>query len=304
MTAHPRSRGENLRLYGLGAMNEGSSPLTRGKPRPTRASRSKRGLIPAHAGKTDDRSSPGSPRRAHPRSRGENLRLYGLGAMNEGSSPLTRGKHMGIERLRTGRGLIPAHAGKTASRPVNELDRWAHPRSRGENFAGGVDFGGAGGSSPLTRGKPSCSSLSRPSTRLIPAHAGKTHLHYTSRSVYRAHPRSRGENHTPRNLIEIPGGSSPLTRGKPRTGGTWTPSRGLIPAHAGKTTIRSARSARPWAHPRSRGENDDVGMFVAEHRGSSPLTRGKHAKALEAKRIEGLIPAHAGKTARDALSRA
>ena len=30
---------------------------------------------------------------------------------------------------------------------------------------------------------------------------------------------------------------------------------GLIPAHAGKTHVDQALVGRPWAHPRSRGEN-------------------------------------------------
>ena len=53
--------------------------------------------------------------------------------MGEGSSPLTRGKHM----LPSWKGpedrLIPAHAGKTVGAGLRlVLDR-AHPRSRGEN---------------------------------------------------------------------------------------------------------------------------------------------------------------------------
>ena len=31
--------------------------------------------------------------------------------------------------------------------------------------------------------------------------------------------------------------------------------------------------------------------------GSSPLTRGKRARSIRVRRIRGLIPAHAGKTA-------
>ena len=50
--------------------------------------------------------------------------------------------------------------------------------------------------------------------RLIPAHAGKTNLHYASCTMYRAHPRSRGENHVVENCFSAHFGSSPLTRGK------------------------------------------------------------------------------------------
>ena len=50
------------------------------------------GLIPAHAGKTTGNETSVSPRRAHPRSRGENRVLVGGDQGRAGSSPLTRGK--------------------------------------------------------------------------------------------------------------------------------------------------------------------------------------------------------------------
>ena len=91
--AHPRSRGENKfpgerREYGYG-----SSPLTRGKPSLPDGERTGGGLIPAHAGKTGPRARSPRHRRAHPRSRGENLAPQGGAHPQRGSSPLTRGKH-------------------------------------------------------------------------------------------------------------------------------------------------------------------------------------------------------------------
>ena len=93
-------------------------------------------------------------------------------------------------------------------------------------------------------------------------------------------------------------GSSPLTRGKPRHHRRDTRTRGLIPAHAGKTGQRVGHAADNRAHPRSRGEN--IGPIVSQVSdvGSSPLTRGKppaHAAITPDLR---LIPAHAGKTTR------
>ena len=70
--AHPRSRGENRWLHRLHIVRPGSSPLTRGKRRLRRGRAQRRGLIPAHAGKTPDRNRPARHDRAHPRSRGEN----------------------------------------------------------------------------------------------------------------------------------------------------------------------------------------------------------------------------------------
>ena len=52
LRAHPRSRGENACPNFGTFLRCGSSPLTRGKPRPGTAWLSGAGLIPAHAGKT------------------------------------------------------------------------------------------------------------------------------------------------------------------------------------------------------------------------------------------------------------
>ena len=70
----------------------------------------------------------------------------------------------------------------------------AHPRSRGENQAGLDASLRAGGSSPLTRGKPA---------RLGAGNGPGV-----------AHPRSRGENGHPERRVLWKHGSSPLTRGK------------------------------------------------------------------------------------------
>ena len=132
--AHPRSRGENALDARPHAVNEGlipahagktfrasractsdpgSSPLTRGKHwrgvrRPYQL-----GLIPAHAGKTSAPRVAAARSWAHPRSRGENVFPSACHAVDAGSSPLTRGKRVVCAAVCLGRGLIPAHAGKT-----------------------------------------------------------------------------------------------------------------------------------------------------------------------------------------------
>ena len=117
-------------------------------------------------------------------------------------------------------------------------------------------------------------------------------------------------------------GSSPLTRGKPvadphlpecdrlipaHAGKTLQDARrsgdrGLIPAHAGKTDSETFRPARSRAHPRSRGENRSMPAAPSADHGSSPLTRGKLAEGVSLGTAWRLIPAHAGKTMRDALA--
>ena len=192
--AHPRSRGENVTGTLVPGVQSGSSPLTRGKRAPRRGGNGARGLIPAHAGKTFSRLRWALWRRAHPRSRGENVRLELTRPALRGSSPLTRGKPTRSPTTLKKRGLIPAHAGKTRrSRPCS-VPHWAHPRSRGENRPVGGTRSTRSGSSPLTRGKPARRRRSSPAAGLIPAHAGKTILVHAPASHSAAHPRSRGEN--------------------------------------------------------------------------------------------------------------
>ena len=151
--AHPRSRGENASGEVAGERVGGSSPLTRGKSRRGRGPPRPRGLIPAHAGKMPPTSATCIQTKAHPRSRGENLKCGCLTVAVLGSSPLTRGK----------------------SRPSRRRRRHsrAHPRSRGENTQAAGSCPTPAGSSPLTRGKSRRRCPLGNADGLIPAHAGK-----------------------------------------------------------------------------------------------------------------------------------
>ena len=274
-SAHPRSRGENAPGETYEGTVKGSSPLTRGKPPRILAHQGYPGLIPAHAGKTGQGARPSGPRRAHPRSRGENHARVTSSRMLAGSSPLTRGKQVVCLDKVAPQRLIPAHAGKTTPLPAKLPARRAHPRSRGENCLARQSLRLAIGSSPLTRGKRHASASPSETFRLIPAHAGKTEVRHTPSAPPAAHPRSRGENSPSKFMSLRTLGSSPLTRGKRRQRVDPRAFGGLIPAHAGKTISEHANSDPAQAHPRSRGENwlgniDTLGGF-----GSSPLTRGK-----------------------------
>ena len=132
-TAHPRSRGENVLARCAHASTPGSSPLTRGKRLDSPVLATHGRLIPAHAGKTPKRRAIRTTDQAHPRSRGENRSRIIRGFLSRGSSPLTRGKLLGVEPLEVSRRLIPAHAGKTVKCLRTTSASSAHPRSRGEN---------------------------------------------------------------------------------------------------------------------------------------------------------------------------
>ena len=274
--AHPRSRGENQKKATGAPGPTGSSPLTRGKRVAPPAPPISPGLIPAHAGKTSSACGVDSGSRAHPRSRGENVDWVYNSVTGVGSSPLTRGKLLRGASRQDGRGLIPAHAGKTVPDWEHKALPGAHPRSRGENALADMGAYTGNGSSPLTRGKQQQRGRDNLDARLIPAHAGKTDSVEREAREVEAHPRSRGENGHGRREHLRPRGSSPLTRGKPPGGGQPPP--------------------RPGAHPRSRGENTCWPSTRSISRGSSPLTRGKLELGHLADQLAGLIPAHAGKT--------
>ena len=155
--------------------------------------------------------------------------------VQRGSSPLTRGKLDFLGCVHDVQRLIPAHAGKTGVSFVELQGAWAHPRSRGENASMLTPLIVARGSSPLTRGKPVRLGSGWIVPGLIPAHAGKTATRRRAGRLFRAHPRSRGENDGDQLRVEDGGGSSPLTRGKQGDPARVASGTGLIPAHAGKT---------------------------------------------------------------------
>ena len=250
--------------------------------------------IPAHAGKTPGMDTTSHCVSAHPRSRGENALQPEGPTLRSGSSPLTRGK-LGLAVVAVGAlGLIPAHAGKTRRRSPRALGRAAHPRSRGENDPSRRQRLQPHGSSPLTRGKLRGDELVGILSRPIPAHAGKTTCRRASSVATSAHPRSRGENPILAHDGGRLDGSSPLTRGKRDLPLSESLAEGLIPAHAGKTSLPALREDPQAAHPRSRRENAQRPGAYACACGSSPLTRGKHGGAVMRRKARRAHPRSRG----------
>ena len=153
------------------------------------------GLIPARAGTTASCTRELPRRGAHPRSRGDHLRVRSVPAwggahprsrgdhrMNSGSapviagsSPLARGPLCRQSSARCRRGLIPARAGTTERLEKIDFARRAHPRSRGDHYHPGNRAGVDGGSSPLARGPRGYVFAVLSIGGLIPARAGTTY---------------------------------------------------------------------------------------------------------------------------------
>ena len=195
----------------------------------------KDGLIPAHAGKTQDFFLTLHNLRAHPRACGENTFVAWFGTMHGGSSPRMRGKlvnrHVAVQHD----GLIPAHAGKTSWSRIRRPRLPAHPRACGENMISTKGTAKSEGSSPRMRGKPNEGIRGIAESGLIPAHAGKTGRLPENAYTWWAHPRACGENLSRDDSLKSPAGSSPRMRGKRAQERREFLELGLIPAHAGKT---------------------------------------------------------------------
>ena len=271
--AHPRSRGADCAVDGWRAVSAGSSPLARGgridhvEPEPDVR------LIPARAGRTRPRSSAPPAKRAHPRSRGADIKIRLVPTAAMGSSPLARGGRRDVVRATAQDGLIPARAGRTlcacsstgatrahparAGRTFPSLDhfamREAHPRSRGADHRAHRPLTVDDGSSPLARGGLRTHRRGFCYSGLIPARAGRTVRVRLLDGGDGAHPRSRGADRVAPCHWWWGSGSSPLARGGRGLTCIGTQTVRLIPARAGRTPSRSCTIAARWAHPRSRG---------------------------------------------------
>ena len=254
------------------------------------------GLIPAHAGKTLQKQNPQTRARAHPRACGENLGKISPPLSRAGSSPRMRGKLPPFQIETTAVRLIPAHAGKTLLSSFRSSVTAAHPRACGENLIVALEAGVPTGSSPRMRGKRHERLRGKRRPRLIPAHAGKTERRTGYQRGRRAHPRACGENYIGIEPIFKAPGSSPRMRGKRDTSFLLPAVKGLIPAHAGKTSLAKVNTSDKRAHPRACGENGGCGCVRRRRWGSSPRMRGKQPKAALDAACSRLIPAHAGKT--------
>ena len=170
----------------------GSSPLARGGQIAPGGGIRFPGLIPAGAGRTRPSRRRCSGTWAHPRWRGAD-NLWRVGRRRaHGSSPLARGGRQPRIRAAQRPGLIPAGAGRTASRQSVAPTCGAHPRWRGADHEWVNVMDWSKGSSPLARGGPPRHRRGHRPARLIPAGAGRTSDPLPVRGSLGAHPRWRG----------------------------------------------------------------------------------------------------------------
>ena len=213
----------------------GSSPHTRGAQETRRPRRGEGRIIPAYAGSTRVWRNGCLRCWDHPRIRGEHVPAVDPCCWGAGSSPHTRGAPKKREDRENAARIIPAYAGSTACGRGMDLRGADHPRIRGEHYFLVQPSSGGGGSSPHTRGAPTALHLGPRNTGIIPAYAGSTPCSWAACPWVWDHPRIRGEHGRSSLAAPVEAGSSPHTRGAPRSSIIWRNQRRIIPAYAGST---------------------------------------------------------------------
>ena len=234
--------------------------------------------------------------RDHPRACGEHSPCATAVASDLGSSPRLRGTLTDEYGIQGRPGIIPALAGNTSKHSSRSSRRWDHPRACGEHVLVAFEHDLDRGSSPRLRGTPEHGQCGRRAAGIIPALAGNTDGHGSSKMRVWDHPRACGEHAVNDWMVGGFVGSSPRLRGTQRSWLFVNRSSGIIPALAGNTSYIFATLLVPWDHPRACGEHAFKHGKDVLDTGSSPRLRGTHHSNSTLVSDAGIIPALAGNT--------
>ena len=133
---------------------------------------------------------------------------------------------------------------------------------------------------------------------ITPAHAGKRVPRYLSSGRPRDHPRPCGEKASGVPHKKHLPGSPPPMRGKGSPQIISAKEDRITPAHAGKSSLKTARKIGSRDHPRPCGEKLHHHIVMSGGLGSPPPMRGKASILRRDIYIARITPAHAGKSLR------
>ena len=153
------------------------------------------------------------------------------------------------------------------------------------------------------RGSPNQTSRRGSRRGIIPAHAGLTIMGTVKDGQWVDHPRACGAHSLLRSISDLTTGSSPRMRGSLSIMGVSTIPIGIIPAHAGLTSLRHALNLLRRDHPRACGAHCHGGDEGNAKQGSSPRMRGSQMMMGAGGVKRGIIPAHAGLTSLSSSAR-
>ena len=114
---HPRACGEKQKNCPLVSVIWGSPPRMRGKALFLSVLWVTSGITPAHAGKRGRQACSIAGSEDHPRACGEKRSKFIRKQDVKGSPPRMRGKERHLQKIRSQRGITPAHAGKRVFHP-------------------------------------------------------------------------------------------------------------------------------------------------------------------------------------------
>ena len=217
------------------------------------------------------------------------------------SPPRVRGKGSKSMAKRTGLGITPAYAGKSALVPLNLCLCGDHPRVCGEKQGVPAVAGRNLGSPPRMRGKvlPLLHSPHPPG--ITPACAGKRLRIGVRYAQRKDHPRVCGEKRQGNMNKEVKVGSPPRMRGKASHHEVCVLVLGITPAYAGKSSTATLAAHSTGDHPRVCGEKRSRFKRDQNVKGSPPRMRGKVLDALRPVSMCRITPAYAGKSRRSRL---
>ena len=152
------------------------------------------GITPAFAGSTAGCGPAPSPRRDHPRVRGEHTFLFPPSIRNWGSPPRSRGARHHDRPGGPPVRITPAFAGSTSPSWTCRFSTSDHPRVRGEHTPRSPIVCCCSGSPPRSRGAPMMTADPKLPARITPAFAGSTAWSRSASESVRDHPRVRGEH--------------------------------------------------------------------------------------------------------------
>ena len=177
--------------------------------------------------------------------------------------------------------IIPAYAGSTRTAGRHRSRPGDHPRIRGEHDCSIYFTNFPTGSSPHTRGALIIFRSIAAFEGIIPAYAGSTRIAVGRSRRAGDHPRIRGEHIRAKAYDPNRSGSSPHTRGAPKSSRDGRFPGRIIPAYAGSTLSVGGAGDPVEDHPRIRGEHRPRGFRSAPGSGSSPHTRGARAELVD-----------------------
>ena len=213
-----------------------------------------------------------------------------------GSPPLARGIP-GVQKEKGGAERItPACAGNTKTELHKHWVRQDHPRLRGEYSLLSAACSFVWGSPPLARGIPRHDFIINALVGITPACAGNTDLRERISTVYKDHPRLRGDYVSTRPCQTVDRGSPPLARGIRPELRAGSHQSGITPACAGNTPLMSSVRTAPRDHPRLRGEYFCRLPHFTIIIGSPPLARGIRICLIIPQSSPRITPACAGNT--------